>query len=103
MARLALPAIATKDFETTWDDFVVAWGNVRYPAGKGPLDEIYRAGLLNMPAIAQEYKVQGVRNLVALCRELQQEAGEQPFFLACRPAAAVLNSGATSVNVTVHP
>jgi len=31
-----------------------------------------------------------VRLLASLCRELQAEAGEAPFFLACRPAEKLL-------------
>jgi hypothetical protein len=49
--RQALPSIGKQDFDVTWEDFVVAWGNVKYLAGEGPLDEIYAAGLLKMPAI----------------------------------------------------
>jgi hypothetical protein len=30
------------------------------------------------------------RRLVGLCRALQEEAGDQPFFLSCRKAAAAL-------------
>ena len=96
--RLALSTIGTQEFDVTWHDFTVAWGNVKYPAGEGPLDEIYAAGLSHMPAIAQRYQVRGVRNLVALCRELQQRAGDNPFWLACRPAAAVLKTSPTSAN-----
>jgi hypothetical protein len=31
--RAALPVIRTKDFATTWQDFLVAWNRIRLPAG----------------------------------------------------------------------
>jgi hypothetical protein len=96
--RKALPSIETQDFDVTWHDFVVAWNNVKYPAGQGPLDEIYAAGRRQMPACARRFRYSGIRNLIALCRELQLRAGDQPFWLACRPAAAVLTSTPTTVN-----
>ena len=51
-----------------------------------------------MPAIARSFRVQGVRNLIALCRELQVRAGDKPFWLACRPAASVLKTSPCSAN-----
>jgi hypothetical protein len=77
--RLALPAIVTKEFDVTWRDFLIAWDNVRFPAGEGPLAEIYACALSRMPAIAHQFKVAGVRNLVALCCELQLQAGDSRF------------------------
>lgn len=36
------------------------------------------------------YEQVGLRLLVALCRQLQQVSGQQPFFLACRTAGDLL-------------
>lgn len=35
-----------------------------------------------MPAAAKQYSTPEVRLLVGVCRELQREAGDEPFFLA---------------------
>ena len=96
--KRALSAIETKDFDVTWQDFVVAWGKVKFPAGQGPLDKIYAAGLKRMPPLAQGYHVPDVRNLIALCCELQRVAGDGTFWLGCRPAGAVLGVSAATAN-----
>lgn len=96
--RQALPAIGTKDFAVTWHDFRVAWGNVKFPAGTGPLEEIYAVALRQMPAIASGYRTAGVRHLIALCRELQVVAGDDPFWLSCRAAAGVLKTPPTNAH-----
>ena len=49
-----------------------------------------RATEAPLPEIAKKYDIQGLRLLVALCRELQQAAGQDPFFLACRTAGKLL-------------
>ena len=44
-----------------------------------------------VPRAALRYKQDKLRLLVALCRKLQQAAGDDPFFLACRTAGRLLN------------
>lgn len=94
----ALPAISTKDFNVTWDDFLVAWRNAKFAIGEGPLAEIYSEGLLHTPAIANTFKREGVRKLVAFCRQLQVCAGDGPFWLSCRGAAPLLGVVPGTVN-----
>ena len=94
----ALSFISTKDFETTWQDFLVGWERVQFPAGTGPLDEIYKRALCNVPAAASRYKKAAVRNLVAFCCQLQAESGDQPFYLACRAAATVTGISPTTIS-----
>lgn len=45
------------------------------------------------PAVAQNYEGDGLRLLVAICRELQNVSGNKPFYLACRTAATLLDLG----------
>ncbi len=49
-----------------------------------------RAKRAPVPAIANEYETADMRLLIVLCRELQREAGENPFFLASTMAAELL-------------
>jgi hypothetical protein len=42
------------------------------------------------PRAALRYEQDGLRLLVALCRELQRVSGDKPFFLACRTAGGLL-------------
>lgn len=87
----ALPHIKTKDFETTWIDFAISWRNVRYPAGQGGRQAAAAAAAAPpLPAAAVAYARQEVRQLVALCRQLQLLRGDQPFFLGCRDAAEAI-------------
>ena len=46
-----------------------------------------------LPLAAHNYESPKLRLLVALCRELQREAGGEPFFLSCRAAAQFLDLG----------
>jgi hypothetical protein len=86
--ELALPVIATKEWEETWYDFRNAWESVQYPAGEGPIAIIYeRAMSRKPPKCAAMYQQAPLKGLVALCRELQRTAGDEPFFLAGRVAA----------------
>lgn len=83
--------IATEPFDETWIDFLYAWPRVKFPKGNEPMVAILeRAKHSPPPAAAQNYEGDGLRLLVALCRELQRLSGEKPFYLACRTAARLL-------------
>ncbi len=88
----APPTIATKNFEATFCDFGCAWTGVKYAIGEGPLKEIFMQAMAKpLPKTAEKYsKVDSLRRMVLLCRELQHHAGEEPFYLACRSAGDVL-------------
>lgn len=87
----ALPFIGTKDFDTTFSDFAEAWINAKFAIGEGPLKEVYLSALTKpLPKCAEHYQCDSLRRMVLLCRELQQRAGNEPFYLACRSAGDVL-------------
>jgi len=91
--RLALPYIRTKDFCETWSDFIIAWDRVIFSSGDEPMTKIVeKATQANPPQLAREYYGGNKRVLllVNICRELQKEAGEQPFFLSTRKAHEIL-------------
>lgn len=89
--ELALPVIGTKPFEETWIDFLRAWPKVKFPKGAEPIARLFAAASqMPLPAGALEYEQPAVRLLVALCREIQRSAGEQPFYLSCRTAGRML-------------
>jgi len=88
---LAQPVIRTQPFEETWIDFLRGWKNVKFPKGAEPMVQIAeRALILEPPPVAARYEQPALRKLVSLCRELQQTAGEGPFYLACRTAGRLL-------------
>jgi hypothetical protein len=89
--RRALPNIATKAWDETWADFCMAWGNVRHPAGESPLNAaLQRAIEKPLPEIAFDYDLQATRLLIALCRELQRDAGDRAFYLSSHDAARLV-------------
>ncbi len=95
--RLALPVIGTQPFEETWIDFLQGWPKVKYPKGTGPMDVIFeRAKAADSPEVAMRYEQPQFRRLVSLCRELQRQTGEGPFYLGCRTAGKLLDVNHTT-------
>jgi hypothetical protein len=83
--------VATVAFEESWIDFLRAWDRVRFPKGSFELTAILqRAKDSSPPPEAEQYESQGIRLLVAICRELQKETADKPFFLSSRTAATLL-------------
>lgn len=89
--RAALPAITTKDFESTFWDFAEGWANVRYPANSEPVKAAFElAQKDDTPKCAKLYENPKVRLPGQLCRRIQQAAGERPRLLEWRVAGALL-------------
>lgn len=89
--RLALPFINTKNFDETWADFANSWANVKFPAGQEPIQQIFNQAIAKPPPeAAGNYDSQELKELVALCLELQIAAGPMPFFLDCRTAGQLV-------------
>lgn len=97
--KLSLPAIATKDFADTWTDFLQGWERVTQPDGEGELDRLYERALKAKPPpeLVERYGEgsKAVR-LALLCRELQERASDEPFFLDCRNAGRLLGTDHSS-------
>ena len=92
---VARPAIRTKSFEESWIDFAESWGKILHPKGTGPMIAIAeQARHQPLPAAALEYEQPELRQLVRLCKELQRNAGDKPFFLAVRTAGELLGVSA---------
>lgn len=82
--KLALPTITTKDFLETWGDFCHAWERAKFPVNGDYMNTILeRAKARPVKRIEDER----LAVLAAMCRELQADAGETPFFLSVRDAA----------------
>jgi hypothetical protein len=83
----------TKPFEDFWFDFAEGWDKVKSPIGAGLMtDVISRAISAETPIRAQhEYRQAKVHLLVRICRELQRNAGSEPFFLSVRNAGEAVD------------
>jgi hypothetical protein len=89
----ALPLIRTKDFGASWDDFVVAWGAVKYPIGASLCAAVAQAENVQLVGVAAGY-TGTLRRMAQLCAALQAQAGDKPFFLGCRTAGTETHTSA---------
>lgn len=100
--QLALPNILTKDFGTTWGDFVKGWSRVHTPEGEDVLAKaMERAEAASAPPWSIEY-TPSHRLLAALCRELQRMNGANPFFITNQLAATLLGVDKGTANRWFH-
>lgn len=78
--------------DENWFDFAEGWDKVKYPGEGGLMTMVLeRVRRNDLPAVAMEYHSPEVRFLIAVCRELQKEAGEAPFYLATSTVAKLLS------------
>ena len=83
----AVKFITTKAFEDSWFDFLEAWDKVQYPKGAATMTAISEKAMeREVPECAKQFENPKLRQLVAICRELQQESESDTFFLSCRTA-----------------
>jgi len=89
--RRALPVIQNaREFVDEWEDFSESWGKVRTPKGEGVMTEVLeRARAAPDDRMAEEYGDK-MGLLVAICRELQKEVGDGPFYLSSHKAGHML-------------
>lgn len=91
----ALPNIRTKEFEETWIDFLQAWPRVKYPKGQEPIMKIFeKVKTIKPPQVAAKLYPDNnkLKILASLCRELQHEAKENPFYLSVRTTGNLLGA-----------
>jgi len=94
--RLALPVIRTKDFDTTWMDFATAWSRMLPPVS---FERAAVAAKQEQPhPAALRYEKSELRQLVTLCACLQQQWGDDYFFLGAREAANWLGVSAMAAH-----
>ena len=87
--NLALPYIETKEFDETLIDFLYAWPRVNMPMRLNLMEDAMKTAKAN-PIPNLPYDSQYMRELAALCRELQKIVGDGPFFLSIRTAGRLL-------------
>jgi len=92
--QLAKPRTSgTHDFEDALEDFLNAWQNCKRPWGETIMSDVLtRAKMAEPPEAVAEFPTPAFRVLAGLCRELQREAGDGPFFLSTHTAAELLGT-----------
>ena len=89
--------VSPTPFDETWTDFVNGWGNVRYALGESPMDTIMETLKGRQPPReAGDYETPQIKLLVALCAELQRQAGSEPFYLDSRTAGRTIGAEAVT-------
>jgi len=96
--QVALPNIATKDFDTTWADFLHAWPLARHGLGDVLADAWHTCQSTDLPAEAAGYDSQPVRALVALCATLGKQSTDGRFFLSTHAAGRLLKEHSMQVS-----
>ena len=87
----------TDSFTDTWIAFAMGWPKVKFPLGADAMSTIVeRARAAAVPKCAERYDSPHVSFLASLCRELQAEAGNKPFYLSCATAGRLLAVDATT-------
>ncbi|MEI7880321.1 MAG: hypothetical protein WCI95_05555 [bacterium] len=95
----ALPVIRTKDFTSTWTDFIHSWPKARLPLGPDALTVAWKKSkTLPPPAIAGEYDSEPVRQLIGLCAALGSISHDGRFFLSTHAAERLMNVPAMSIH-----
>lgn len=78
-------------YEESLGEFMHAYEVVRHPWGTSPMTELLeRAKHSDPPKAVANYPTAEFRILASLCRELQREAGDKPFYLSSHKAAGML-------------
>ncbi len=86
---LALQHIKTKEFDETLIDFLYAWPRVNKPMRMNLMEDAMKKAKIK-PIPNLPYDSQYMRDLAALCGELQVIVGNGPFFLSTRTAGRLL-------------
>lgn len=89
---LAMPNIKTRDWDTTWADFIIAWDRCKHAKGSSDVETniLGNAESLPVPKCAKRYDTDPVRALVAVCAALQALDPSGPFFLSVRAAGKAI-------------
>ena len=87
--KLALPVIGTKEFLTTWTDFLRGWEAVKHPHGASLASIV--GELPPLPAgIDQMGYGDATNKLVRVCLALSLRAAPEPFFIGSRQAGQLI-------------
>jgi hypothetical protein len=100
----ALPVIGTSDFSESWGDFQRAWDSIHTPygsvlnrlLGEIDMDEHLPDGLIQLG-----YGEKTIL-LCRICKQLQRNAGEDPFFISSRQAGDLVNLHFTDASKVLY-
>lgn len=85
-------------FVETWADFFDGWNKIRYAKGETPMTEAMKWVHEGPYPDGIDGELEEIKQLAALCRELQRLNGDAPFFLSTRSAGEVVNVNHVTAN-----
>ena len=97
--KAALPNIDTKDFASSWADFLHAWDRAKMPLGVDLASEAWgRLPETVSGTVIDDYDSPPVRRLVALLRELVLVTGSRVIWLSTRKGGELLGVSRETVS-----
>lgn len=99
----ALPIIGTAEFSASWGDFQRAWEGVQQPYGS-VLNRILGEMMTeNLPASMAGLGYGDKTILLCrICRQLQRNAGDEPFFISARSAGELIGLHFTDASKVLY-
>lgn len=92
----SLPIVTTKTFDVTWSDFLHAYDHARFPLGHNPLSGIKEAAQRMPNEFTDRFDCPKTLLLIKVCKLLQQNMQQRPFFISTREAARILEVDPTA-------
>jgi hypothetical protein len=102
--KQALPHIGTSDFSESWGDFQRAWDSVIHPYGSvlnRILGEIEMTDDLPESLAKLGYGEKTIL-LCRICKQLQKNAGDEPFFISARQAGDLIGLHFTDASKVLY-
>lgn len=100
----ALPHIGTSDFSESWGDFQRAWDSVQFPYGvvmNRILGEIDMNDELPTSLVQFGYGDKTIL-LCRICKQLQKNSGDKPFFISARQAGDLIGLHFTDASKVLY-
>lgn len=91
-----------QDVEEYYWEFDRAYASAKYAFGEGQMQDAWERALQSeVPEKAMVLPGKKAQQVAALCRELQEQAGSEPFYLACRTVAQLLKHNSHSAAAAI--
>ena len=89
---LAGPNISTKEFSISWMDFMRGWEKVKHPYGETLASALKGLEDMALPeSLATRDYGEKTERLILICRQLQRNEGDKPFFISSRQAGELVD------------
>ena len=89
---LAKPTISSKEFSVSWMDFTRGWDKVTHPYGETLTSTLKGIDDMALPTSLASFDYgEKTERLILICRQLQRQEGDKPFFISARQAGELVD------------